>query len=502
VGRASLSEIFDGLFVFEMANNHGGSLAHGLRIVEMVGRLARRYGIHAGVKLQYRNLESFIHPAFRDRRDLPHIPRFLSTRLTNADFLTLVTATREQGLTTVCTPFDEDSVGVVQDHGVEVIKVASCSADDWPLLERVAAARKPTICSTGGRSLVEIDNLVSFMTHRDVDFALLHCVSLYPTAPEDVQLGFMTRMMRRFPYIRVGYSGHEAAGNLDVVKSATAMGAAILERHVGIPADGVPLNAYSMNPEQSERWVESAIEARSIAAGGDDATKRIRPAEVESIRSLARGTYARRALKKGDPIGRDDVFFAMPCAPGQTTSGEYQETMIASRDYGEMEALDERRPPNLITDLRTIIHDAKGLLCEAHVNVGSDFTIELSHHHGVEHFRHVGALLVTLVNREYCKRLVVLLPGQRHPAHLHKQKEETFHVLWGSLQLTLEGKTLLLASGDRILIPRGALHAFSAASGCVFEELSTRHIAGDSYYEDADVNDLDPMQRKTTIDSW
>ena len=154
--------------------------------------------------------------------------------------------------------------------------------------------------------------------------------------------------------------------------------------------------------------------------------------------------------------------------------------MIASRDYAEMAPLYERRPANPIGELRTILHDAKGLLAEAYVNVGSEFTIELSHHYGVGHFREVGALLVTVVNREYCKRLVVLLPGQRHPAHLHKQKEETFHVLWGTLQLTIEGKDLRLGYGDQVLIPRGALHAFSTSAGCVFEELSTRHIVGDS----------------------
>src|SRR3982751_2558001 len=107
-----MSGLFDALFRFEMANNHGGSVAHGLKIVDMVGQLARRYGIHAGVKFQYRNLDTFIHPAFRERRDVPHVQRFLSTRLSEAEFLTLVTATRAQGLTTICTPFDEDSVAV------------------------------------------------------------------------------------------------------------------------------------------------------------------------------------------------------------------------------------------------------------------------------------------------------------------------------------------------------------------------------------------------------
>ena len=240
-GRAiTMSGLFDHLFVFEMANNHGGSVARGLKIIEMVGQLARRYSINAGVKLQYRNLDSFIHPAFRERSDVPHVQRFLTTRLSVAEFLTLVTATRDHGLTTVCTPFDEDSVAGLEDHDIEIVKVASCSADDWPLLERIAAAKRPTICSTCGRALIEVDNLVSFMTHREVDFGLLHCVSVYPTAPEDVQLGFMSRMMRRYPSVRVGYSGHEAAANVDVVKGAVAMGAAILERHVGIPDDGDP----------------------------------------------------------------------------------------------------------------------------------------------------------------------------------------------------------------------------------------------------------------------
>jgi N-acetylneuraminate synthase len=485
-----------------MANNHSGSVSHGLRIVQMVGRLARRYGIHACVKFQYRNLDSFIHPRFRDRQDVAHVPRFLSTRLNPSEFLTLVAATRDEGLATICTPFDEDSVGLLQDHGVEIVKVASCSATDWPLLECIAAAGKPAICSTGGRSLPEIDDLVSFMIHRHVDFALMHCVSLYPTSPEDVQLGFMARMMRRFPYVPVGYSGHEASDNCDVVKGAVVMGAAILERHVGIPGAGATLNAYSMNPDQAARWVESALQAKQMASGGDGAPKRIRQAELDSLNSLARGAYATRDLKEGQPITRADVFFAMPCAPGQTASGEFRETMIASRDYKELESLSERRPPDPGNRIRTIVDDARGLLYEAHVDIGSEFTIELSHHYGMEHARQIGALFVTVVNREYCKRLVVTLPAQRHPAHFHKQKEETLHVLWGDLQLTLERQALQLTRGDQILIPRDAVHAFSSRGGCVFEELSTRHMMGDSYYQDDRVENVDPLLRQTVLDGW
>ena len=56
------------LIVFEMANNHQGSVDHGLRIVAEMGKLARSKGVRAAVKFQYRDLDSFIHPAVRDRR--------------------------------------------------------------------------------------------------------------------------------------------------------------------------------------------------------------------------------------------------------------------------------------------------------------------------------------------------------------------------------------------------------------------------------------------------
>jgi N-acetylneuraminate synthase len=496
-------EAFDRLFIFEMANNHQGSVRHGLRIVEAMGRVAREHGINAAVKLQYRRLDTFIHPDARDRPDVPHVARFLETRLADDEFLILVEAIRDEGLSTICTPFDESSVDMLVDHGIQIVKVASCSAGDWPLLERVAAANKPVICSTGGRSIYEIDNLVSFLVHRDVEFALMHCVGLYPTPADEVQLDFMSRLMRRYPYVPVGYSGHECPDDTDVVKVAVAKGATILERHVGIATGSVALNGYSMTPEQTSRWVGAALQAGRIGGGlRNGMEKRIRQAEIDSLRSLARGTYARRAIESGAPIGPGDVFFAMPCVEGQTTSGEYQDSMIASQDYAALEPIVERRAPSLVNQIRGIVHDAKGMLYEAQIDFGREFRIELSHHYGMEHFRHVGAIIVTVVNREYCKKLIVVLPGQKHPPHVHKVKEEMFHLLWGDLLIDLDGTVRTLRRGDTVLVERGMKHAFTSKGGAIFEELSTTHVIGDSYYDDERILRLDPMQRKTVLESW
>ncbi|MCC8189564.1 MAG: N-acetylneuraminate synthase family protein, partial [Planctomycetes bacterium] len=124
--------IFQDLVIFELANNHQGSLDHGLRIIEAVGIAAAKYRIRGSVKLQYRDLDSFIHPSVVGRKDVKHIPRFLSTRLTAEQFSRLVQGIRDAGLLPMCTPFDETSVDRCLDHGMEILKIASCSADDWP----------------------------------------------------------------------------------------------------------------------------------------------------------------------------------------------------------------------------------------------------------------------------------------------------------------------------------------------------------------------------------
>lgn len=491
----------DLLFVFEIANNHQGDVEHGLRIISEMGKIAGRRGIRAAVKLQYRDLDTFIHPDYLDRTDVPHIPRFLATRLPPRDFRRLVTATRHAGLLSMVTPFDEPSVELTLEHEVDILKVASCSALDWPLLEAIAAAGKPVICSTAGKSIHDIDKVVSFFDHRYVkDLALLHCVGLYPTPDDKVQMRFMQRLQQRFRHLPVGYSGHEAPGDLDVVRAAVATGARILERHVGLPLDGASLNAYSLDPAQTEAWVEAALRTRAICGAGSDKT--IPPEETRCLHQLTRGTYARRRIAKGEPLARPDVFFAMPCGEGQTTSGEFSDTMVASRDYDEGEALTESRTRGPVEVMREAIHDAKGMLNEAGIAVGSQFEVELSHHHGPQQFRRFGAVIINLLNREYCKKLIVVLPGQHHPGHFHKVKEETFHVLHGELDLHLEGKVRHLSPGDLQLIERGQIHEFRSDGGCIIEEISTTHVAKDSHYADGRIAARDPIARKTVVEAW
>ena len=152
--------------------------------------------------------------------------------------------------------------------------------------------------------------------------------------------------------------------------------------------------------------------------------------------------------------------------------------------------------------LKKAVHEVKALLTYAHVPLSHNFTTEYSHHYGIQNFREVGAVLINVINRDYCKKILVQLAGQRHPSHYHKLKEETFLVIWGELKSVLDGKEKILKPGDTLMVPPGVWHSFSTETGCVFEEISTTAYSNDSVYKDDSINKLTSGQRKTIVDHW
>ena len=129
--------------------------------------------------------------------------------------------------------------------------------------------------------------------------------------------------------------------------------------------------------------------------------------------------------------------------------------------------------------------------------------MEISHHEGLENFNKVGCYLFNLINKEYAKKIIVMLPNQMHPVHHHRIKNETFHILSGNLTLTLDGKIKKLKQGDVIDIKKNFPHKFkSGPKGCIFDEISTTSIKSDSHYQNLKIKKLKRFERKTIVRSW
>jgi len=495
---------FDDIFVLDLANNHQGSVDHGRAIIAYCAEAAQRHGIRAAVKFQFRDLPGFVHIDEQRQPTNKHVPRFLSTLLPWEAFTDLLAEVRRHGLLAMCTPFDEASVGRIVDMGFDLIKVASASATDWPLLEKVAASGLPVIASTGGLTRSGADDLVSFLQHRGCTFALMHCVSIYPAPDETCQLGNIGEFRARYPDVTIGWSTHEDPSDTVPVAVAYGQGARMFERHVGLPTESVVLNAYSSGPDQLDAWLSAWAKARDLV--GDPSERFVPETERIAIDELRRGVFARRDLEPGTELNEGDIYFAFPLREGQLPSGRWTEGIrleAAVRIDGPL-AIDavvvpDRRYEKVLKDA---VHDVKAMLAHAKVPLSVDFQTEYSHHYGIEHFRSVGTVLMTIINRVYAKKILVQLPGQRHPSHYHKVKEESFHVLWGTLDVVIDRRERRLLPGDVATVLPGLWHEFSSETGCVFEELSTTALPDDSFYHDPAIACLTSAQRKTVVDHW
>lgn len=476
------------LFIFEMANNHQGSVEHGKNIIYELEKSCERFRPYFdfAVKFQYRNLDTFIHPEYRERTDIKNIKRFQETRLNKNEFKELKEAVKAANFYTICTPFDEDSVDLIMEHGYDVIKIASCSFLDWPLLEKIAKQNKPVIASAAGSSLEDIHKVVSFLKHRNIPVSLMHCVAEYPTVSEKLQMNQIDLLKKNFPDIRIGFSTHESPDNFLPVSIAVAKGAQIFEKHVGLPTDEITLNGYSASPEQVEQWMEAALEAYQMC-GVYDVRYTPDEKELSDLAALQRGIFVSEDIIAGDTLHAGNVYCAFPSAKGQLLAKD-----ISKYNHITLQESKKRNEPVMLSDVaienkqkivEQVVAQVIDVLKKSHLQIPNGSKCSISHHYGIEKYNQIGVAIIDCINREYCKKILVLLPGQDHPTHFHKQKEETFSVVYGELNVTLDDQKQTISSGENVVVERNRKHSFSSDTGCVFEEISTTHYVDDSYYE-------------------
>jgi sialic acid synthase SpsE/mannose-6-phosphate isomerase-like protein (cupin superfamily) len=491
------------LFILEMANNHMGDVSHAFALIKEFGEVCKKFPFKFAFKLQYRDLDNFIHPDAQGREDIKYVKRFSETKLSHTQFNKIIDEIRKNGFLAMATPFDEQSVDLIEEQNLDIIKVASCSFTDWPLLERIIKTNKPIIASTAGATLDDIDRVVNFFQHRNKEFAILHCVGQYPTPDENMHMSQIGYLEKLYQGVRIGFSTHEHPHNMDIIKIAIAKGATIFEKHVGLPTDKYPINGYSSSPKQLTAWLESAQYAMKLCG---ESNKRLpeNKEEKESLQSLRRAVFAKRPIKKGQVIENGDIFFAFPSTLNSITANHWSKytKFIATQDIKPNDGLTSENisKKDYAADILSIAHKVNDLLKHSKIIFPGAADLEISHHYGIERFNEFGLVLITVVNREYCKKLLISLANQAHPEQFHQKKEETFHILYGEVHLTLNGEMKIYQPGEVVTVQPNVRHSWISPTGAVIEEISSTHFINDSFYTDELINQN--KQRKTMLTYW
>jgi N-acetylneuraminate synthase len=315
-------DFFDELFVLEMANNHLGSLDRGLKIIADFSKIVRFNNVRATIKLQFRDVDNFIHKEWRGRTDIRYIKKTLDTQLAKEHLARLVEAIRKSGCIPSATPFDEASVDLCEELDLPLIKLASSDVNDWFLIERIAKTKKPVIASSGGSSLKDTDDLVTFFANRNIPLALNHCVSLYPTEQRDLELNQIDYLKSRYPDNTIGLSTHEYQDWETSLAIAYAKGARTFERHIDIEADGIAVSPYCSLPNNIDVWFKIFRKVKKMCGNPGTMKRRCPPEEIKYLDALVRGVYAKRDMKQGQALREDDLYLAVPLQKGQVSCRE------------------------------------------------------------------------------------------------------------------------------------------------------------------------------------
>jgi N,N'-diacetyllegionaminate synthase len=299
--------------IAEAGVNHNGALDLALKLVDaaaQAGADAVKFQTFKAERLVARGTPTAEYQATNTGATDQHA-MLTSLELPDSAYPALLERCKARGIEFMSTPFDGDSARQLAGYGVRRIKVGSGDVTSLLFLEEIAALKLPVILSTGMSTLDEVAEAVDVFARAwgspDDKLTLLHCTSNYPAREEDVNLRAMHTMQERFR-LPTGYSDHTQGTSVAV--AAVALGAKVLEKHLTLDrAMPGPDHRASLDPSTFARMVR---ELREVEASLGSADKKPSSSELP-VRDIVRRSVAlRRALKRNDPIHKEDLTLLRP----------------------------------------------------------------------------------------------------------------------------------------------------------------------------------------------
>jgi sialic acid synthase len=296
--------------IAEIGNNHNGDLE---LAKEMIVK-AKEAGCEA-VKFQKRTLDQVFT---KEALDAPYnTPTSLGAtygehraklEIDRDGFLELKMLAKKLDLVFFCTPFDHTSVNFLEDIGVDAYKIASFDVTNIPLLEDVAKRNKPIILSTGMSSMEEVDEAVETILKYNNRLVVLHCVSVYPTPDDKLDLSIIPLMKRRYAPLPIGYSGHET--DFLPTLMAASMGAHVIERHFTLAKDMKgPDHKLSLTPEE---MTDCMRDIRRIEVMMGDGSKEVDADEFKTRAKHSKSLVTAVAIPAGTTITIEMITIKSP----------------------------------------------------------------------------------------------------------------------------------------------------------------------------------------------
>jgi sialic acid synthase SpsE/sugar phosphate isomerase/epimerase len=344
IGKFTINSESPTFVIAELGINHNGSLEQAKKLID----LAVEAGANCA-KFQMRNLPSLYRNAgnandasedLGSQYTLDLLSRF---QLTSNEMFSAFDYCKERGILPMCTPWDLESLTVLEKYGMQAYKVASADLTNHDLLIALAKTGKPLLCSTGMSTEVEIRETVTLLKKIGAMYVLLHCNSTYPAPFKDINLNYLERL-KEIGDCPVGYSGHERGIYVSI--AAVAKGAKVIEKHFTLDKtmEGND-HKVSLLPEEFKAMVEGIRQVEQ--ALGTSTERRPSQGELMNRETLAKSLVINRDLEVGQIITAEMIEVK---SPGKGLQPHRKADLIGLKAKKSFKAGDFFFPNDLISE--------------------------------------------------------------------------------------------------------------------------------------------------------
>jgi N,N'-diacetyllegionaminate synthase len=249
----------------------------------------------------------------------------------------LIAYCQEKDIMFLSTPFDHDSINLLNDLGLQTFKIPSGEITNLPYLRHIGSLDKQVVLSTGMSNLQEVEDALTILINSGTskeNITVLHANTMYPTPMEDVNLNAMLTIHKEFD-VDVGYSDHTLG--VEVGIAAVTMGASCIEKHFTLDKtmDG-PDHKASLEPKELGVMVSSI---RNIEKALGSSEKKPSPSESSNIKVVRKSIIANQNIKKGDLLTDKNIAVKRP--GGGISPMQWDEVIgtAASKDYNADELI-------------------------------------------------------------------------------------------------------------------------------------------------------------------
>jgi N,N'-diacetyllegionaminate synthase len=299
--------------IAEAGVNHNGDLDIAKKMVDA----AKSFGADA-VKFQAFNAEKIVsltaskagyQKKFTDK-DESQLEMLKKLEIGFEEHVELMKHCEKKGIKFLSSPFDLESVEMLQKLEMDIYKIPSGEITNLPYLRKIGKLKKPVILSTGMATTEEIEEALGVLIKNGTSrnqITLLQCTTAYPAPIKDINLKFIPKLRDVFK-VEVGFSDHTEG--IEVALAAVALGATVIEKHFTLSRDMAgPDHKASLEPDEFERLVEGV---RKIELALGVAEKKISVVENANKLAARKSIVAARNISKGDIFSDENITTKRP----------------------------------------------------------------------------------------------------------------------------------------------------------------------------------------------